>query len=219
MLPRPLELIARIALVATVLLWLANHYADGIVKPLIPAFQQVVATLDDEFTVFDMNISNDEGKRTLRVRADLAHPVLIAGQWLEPMNSNPSTAGWMQVNLTLGGILQYSILLLIPVLAWPTTGIREFGIRVGLAIPLIAVLLLIDVPLSILAELWFPIHNDHDPDAFWPLLAWSRFMMGGGGQVLALAMGIVAIGLARHFSSTGREGQPYGAQGTSAKLH
>jgi hypothetical protein len=200
-LPRPLELVARVALAATVLLWLSNHYASGILKPLIPVFQDSVSIIDDNFTVLGMDLSTDRGNRTLSIKADLAHPIHIAGQWLAPMNSNPRTAGWMQVDLTLGGILQYSILLLVIVLAWPAASILEFAVRAGVAVPLVAVLLLIDVPLSILAELWFPIHDDYDAKAFWPLLAWSRFMMGGGGQALALLMGIAAIGLARHFSS------------------
>ncbi len=202
MLPRPLELVARIALVATVLLWLANHYAEGIVRPLIPAFQHAIDMLDNDFVVLGMDISSETGNRTLRVKADLARPIQVAGKWIAPMNSDPRTAGWMQVDLTLGGIMQYSILLLIVVLAWPAANLREFSMRVGMALPMVA-MLLINVPSDILANLWFPIHDDYDAEAFWPQLAWSRFMMGGGGQVLALLMGAAAIGLGRLASRRG----------------
>jgi hypothetical protein len=195
-LPRPPRLVARLAFVATALLWLTHSCASVIVKPMIPALQAAVAILDDDFRILGMDVSTDGGNKTLRVRADLAHAAVVSGQVLYPISPGAELRGWMEVHLALGGVLQYPLLLLIVVLAWPAKTSRELLARIGIALPLAALLLLLAVPSTILAELWFPIHDDYDPGSFWPLLAWSRFLMGGGGQVLGLLMGITAIVLA-----------------------
>jgi hypothetical protein len=193
-LPRPLEVVARATVVAAALLWLVNACASAIVQPFIPALQGIVEMTTDDFRILDMGISNDRGARTLRVRADLAHALVVSGKVLMPINSG-SGAGWMEAHLALGGILQYPLLLCIVVMAWPAAGAREWLARACFALPLLALLFFVAVPSTIIAELWFPIHDDYAPDAFWPSLVWSRFLMGGGGQVLGLLFGICSIGL------------------------
>jgi hypothetical protein len=200
-LPHPARLAARGIGVTALLLWLVNSGAAAIVRPMIPVLQGVVEMATDDFRILDMELGADRGVPALQVRADLARPLVVSGGVLMPINSG-SDAGWMEVQLALGGILQHPLMLCIVVLAWPAAGWKEYLVRACLALPLVLLLLLVTLPSTILAELWFPFHDDYAPDTFWPLLAWSRFLMGGGGLVLGLLMGAAAIGLAgRAFQS------------------
>jgi hypothetical protein len=87
----------------------------------------------------------------------------------------------------------YSLLTFIVVLAWPANRWQEWCIRALVFLPLALGLLLVNVATTFPAELWNPIHNEWVPDVTWPLLIWSRILMGGGGLVLGLACGAIAI--------------------------
>lgn len=158
--------------------------------------------LDSDLSILAVEIGHEGPNETVRVRANFSRPIYVAGKSLFPFGWHPGTEGWMEVNLTLGGILQYAAFTIIVVLAWPITKASELALRIAITAPLIALLLLIQVPFMILAEFWFPVHNDIDPHSFWPLLAWSRFLMGGGGVAAAILIGVVAILLARRWADT-----------------
>jgi hypothetical protein len=194
-LPHPLRLAARLALVATALLWLANHYATSIVQPFVPAIQNGLTSLAADFRILGTEIYLEDGIRTLRIRADLARPTVIAGNVLTPINPGSTIIGWMDIRLTLGGLMQYPLLLLIVVLAWPAQSMREMLARLALTLPLAALLFGLTISVTIMAELWFPIHGQYAPGEHWPLLTLSRLLMGGGGQALALTLAVIAINL------------------------
>jgi hypothetical protein len=150
--------------------------------------------VQDDFAILAIDVVEENSAATLRVRADFAHPVVVAGRVLYPMNSNPRTAGWMQVNVTAGGVLQYLMMAIIVVLAWPTRSLLDYAVRLVIALPLAFLLAVLATATTILAELWFPVHADLAPSETWLLLTWSRFLMGGGG--LALALGVAALAIA-----------------------
>ncbi len=203
-LPQPLKLAVRFIAVGAILLWLSHAYERVMVEPMLPVFGATLKLIGDDFTILGMDINHEGPNESLRVRADFSHSIYVAGRVLYPMALDPKTAGWMQVNLTLGGVLQYSLLMLMIVLAWPAASVREFACRFGIAAPLIVFLLLIDVPFTILAELWFPVHEDFDSKSFWPLLNWSKFLMGGGGLALAILLAIVAISAGNQLTAGAR---------------
>lgn len=170
------------------------------VHALLPLFRGALALFGSDFSVLALAVNTTDGRDVLHLRADLAHTVIIANQPVYPLRWNPQGAGWLDVRLTLGGVLLYPLLLLIVVLAWPVRGIREMLWRCALSVPLI-VLLLLTTTLTQLAELWFPIHDELDPHSIWPLLLASRLLMGGGGLLLALVAGLAVVAVARHYSA------------------
>lgn len=202
-LPHPLKLAVRLGVASILVLWMAHSFQRTLIEPLLPALRATIEYLESDFTILGTDIAREGPNETIRVRANLASPLYVAGRIVYPMGWNRGTEGWLQVNLTLGGVLQYVSLMLIVVLAWPAQRVSEFIVRIAIALPLITLLLLLHAPFTILADLWFPIHDDYDPHSFWPLLAWSRFLMGGGGIAAALLLAIVAIVLAR-FVVSGR---------------
>jgi hypothetical protein len=187
----------RVALVATLLTWAADHYATAIVRPLVPAIRDTITLLDRDFQVFGVDVYMEAGVRTLRVRADLAHPVVVGKNLFTPINTSATPGGWIDVRLTLGGLLQYPLLLLIVVMGWPARSMREMPVRLALAMPVMLALFALTVSVTTLAELWFVLRAGLATDEHWPLLLFSRFLMGGGGQALALTCGLIVIGAAR----------------------
>jgi hypothetical protein len=191
---RASRLALRMAIVAALLTWAADHFAVTLVRFLLPVIQFATTALGPDFRILGIDVFLDGGVRTLQVRADLAHPLVLAGQVLVPIDWAGTGTGWMEIRLTLGGLLQYPLLQLIAVLGWPAQTSREMLARLASTLPLLVALLALTLPATILAELWYPLHDRLTPGATWPLLAFSRFLMGGGGQALALFLSLLAIG-------------------------
>lgn len=194
--PSPRSLVVRVLVASALALGTAYVITPVVVQPLIPVLRAAITLLDDRFIVEDARISHDEGHETLRFRANLARPIEINGRLVYPIGWNGTRAGGFQVRYTLQGVLAYSTLLFIVLLAWPAQHLKEFALRISLGISLAVVLLLVDVPSTVLAELWHGLDDFFDIRAVSGWLRWSRFLMGGGGYILALVMAGGIIGLA-----------------------
>jgi hypothetical protein len=212
--PSPTSIAARAVVVTGLLLWMANVCASQIVGPLLHPIRGAIETFGGEFRVLGLELASEGGRTTMRLRADLQQPIELAGRTLYPLNWNAEDAGWMQVDLAPGGLLLYPVLLLTLAFTWPAAQAHEWVMRLGIALPLAFLVFLVPATVTLLAELWFPIHDDHDPGSTWPLLISSRFLMGGGGQVLSLFLGLVSIALGKLCVRGGERREGFG--GSSA---
>lgn len=191
----PLRSIAlRFALVGGALLVIGGLFATAIVEPLLPVFDRALRASSSDFTVLEVLLDRHSAQPIV-VRANLSHVQLVGAGVVYPIGFGGGRSGGYQITLTSGGILQHALFLLIIVLAWPAAW-REFALRAAMAVPLAGLLVLQDVVVTVLAELWFPIHDEYAPGEFWPLLSYSRFLMGGGGLALAMALAALVIALA-----------------------
>jgi hypothetical protein len=162
-------------------------------EPLLPLVSATIKVADSAFTVLTVDINTDGPNETIRLRADLTAPIIVGGRTFFPFRQGSDQRGWYQVELTVGGAMGYSLLTFIVVFAWPANRWQEWCKRVLISVPLALGLLLVNVATTFPAELWNPIHDDWVPDMAWPLLIWSRVLMGGGGLVLGLLCGAIAI--------------------------
>jgi hypothetical protein len=199
-LPHPARLALRFVLVATPVLWLGYVYAAVLVDALLPVLRSAFSWFGRDFTLLRMNVVQQDGFGRLVLAADFAHPIIVNGQTIQPLSWSPQGLGWYEITLTLGSVLTCPMLLLIVVLAWPSSRLIEMLARIGLATPL-AALLLLTTTLTQIAELWFPIHNELEPRRVWPLLLVSRFLMSGGGLMLAATLGISVVAITRRFGA------------------
>src|SRR5262245_10807075 len=99
--PRPLEFIARLALVATLVLLLVHTFQRALVVPLLPIFGGAILALDDSFTVLNIEVVHEGQNEVMRLRANLARPVEVAGHIVYPFGWGPIPAGGYQVTITL----------------------------------------------------------------------------------------------------------------------
>jgi hypothetical protein len=199
-LPSLRSLFLRFSFAAVVILWIGHAAESRIVELGLPAARTVIDWLSDDFAIQSMDAGSRGTNRTLRVRAVLSRPVLVKGHWLQPLRSSSGVVAGIQADMNLRSVLAHGLLLLIVVAAWPARSAFEYGFRLLLSLPFAALLTLLVVSSTVLAEFWFLPHDRFDPDGFWPLLAWSRFLMAGGGFVLAMLSSAAITWLARFAS-------------------
>lgn len=168
---------------------------EPVVRLLTPALARAVALLDDRFTIVSVERLS-EGKAMLRFGADLRHPVQVGSQRVSPL-ARPGVPAPLQVDCDASAVLEYCMLQLIVVLAWPAAQWRELAVRLAISVPLAAVLLLLDIPFGVVADLWGLLIDNFAPGTFSPWRLWSFVMLDGGGLMLALVFGAIAIEPAR----------------------
>jgi hypothetical protein len=196
--PAPLSLAARVLLAALAVLGTAHFTQHRLTSALLPAFATAVWVLDDRFIIKEAVVVGNGVTESVRFRANLARPVVVGEHVIYPFGWNGRPLGGIEVHLTTGGVLLYGSLMLIVVLAWPFRSAAELGTRIALCLVAASVLMLVDVPSTLLAELWHALpaeRLDAAPGSGW--MIWSRYLMGGGGLVLAMLLGATCIVLAR----------------------
>ena len=189
----PFKLLARLLIVGSVVLWLAHHYQRIAVEPLLPLIKTTIESVQDVFTVQSLDIVEDGPNQVIRLRSNLAKPTYVNGRVFYPIGWNSTQQGGYEITLTAGGTILYSLLTLIVALSWPATHWRVLLTRLLISLPLMLGLVVLNVAITFPAELWNPIHDEWVPDITWPLLVSSRMLMGGGGLMLGLLCGALAI--------------------------
>jgi hypothetical protein len=182
-------------------LTLIQTFQRRLIEPMVPVLHDLVRLLAPEFTLTSEDIVYVGNSEVVRVRANLSAPIEYEGQYLYPLGWNGLRQGWFQVELTLGGVLQYSTAMLIGVLAWPVRNAKELAIRLTLLIPLAMILIAIDTPLSLIAELWNIIREEINTPGVSGWMVWARFLQGGGGFMLAALFGALCIAAAGRASN------------------
>ena len=211
-LPSLPSLAARVSIAAVVILGAAHVGQRAFVTPLLPVFGAVLGTMDSDVRVLRVAAGRDGPNDTVRFDVNLAHPVEIGGRTVYPYGTHGIPAGSMTVSLGAAGLLQYALLLLILVLTWPFASAAEGGVRLLVAVPFAAFLLVIPGLSTALSLVWGPFHQALAPGELWPVLAWSRFLSGGGGLALAFALAVAAIVLGRRGATAVGEMAPPAAR-------
>jgi hypothetical protein len=190
--PRPLELAARLLIAALVAFWLMSRLTDPLVRGFLPAIRTAIWVLSDDFVVTSAEIVRTADTQTVRFRANLTRPIRREGYTIYPFGWQGRPLGGFEVKVSLFGVLQYETLLLTLVLAWPVRRMAEVPARLAVCLPLIAVMILIDVPSTVLAELRSGLQEPTSVATDGWML-WSRFLMGGGGLILGIVLAAAAI--------------------------
>lgn len=203
--PKPLEVVGRALLSTVLVLVVVQAFGRPLVRPLIPIFRAAVPLLDARFAITDVRLTRVGANEVVRFRGNLSRPLLIRGRIVNPFGWNGMPAGGLQITYTLGGVLQSGALLLIFLLAWPASGLRQLVCRLALTLPCVLLLPVAIVPFTVVAEFRNGLASLFDPtfaDAAGGALIVSRFLMGGGGWVIALVAAVFCIDGARRLSST-----------------
>jgi hypothetical protein len=195
--PRLTELALRLVVVGVLLVAAARLLQTSLIRPLLPIYGATVTLLAPQFTLQSLDLV-DSRPPTLRIRANLLQPVEFAGHTVVPVGwLGAGPQGGYEVSLSMTGLLQYPMLTLLILLAWPAMELKVLGIRLLLGIPMMALLLLTEAPTTIVAELWSVVRDQADPGAICYWMVWSRFLMGGGGLLIAGMLGAAAVVVAQ----------------------
>jgi hypothetical protein len=201
--PRLSELTLRL-LGAGVLLVIAAHGLQfTLIRPLLPVFGATVEVLAPQFTLQSLDLIQGQSP-IVRLRANLLEPVEYAGHTVFPFGwLGRVPQGGYQVSQSLTGLLQYPTLALLIVLAWPASGLMVLLTRLAIGLSMAAVVLLCEAPMTMVAELWSLVRNQADPTATSYWMIWSRFLMGGGGLLIAGILGATAVIAAQRWLAAG----------------
>jgi hypothetical protein len=99
--------------------------------------------------------------------------------------------GRVKISMVIAYLWQAFVLALPLALAWPALHTREWPVRLTCLALLLSGLTLIDLPLSMWAQVWHIYVDAYAPGTFSPLLMWADFLQSGGRSLL----GILAAGL------------------------
>jgi hypothetical protein len=190
------KLLLRVLVAGALLIGAGRALQSVLVQPLLPAFGATVVLLAPEFTIQSLDLVPNR-PAVVRLRANLLDPVEFAGKTVLPfgwLGTGPQ--GGYQVALSLTGLLQYPTVVLLIVLVWPADA-RTFAIRLLLGASMAAAVLLTEAPVTMVAELWSAVRDQADPAATCYWMIASRFLMGGGGLLIAGLLGATAVILAQ----------------------
>jgi|HubBroStandDraft_1064217.scaffolds.fasta_scaffold107369_2 hypothetical protein len=191
--PRLPELTLRLIGVGALLVVAAHLLQSALIRPLLPVFGGTVVLLAPQFTLQSLDLVPAQAPM-VRARANLLEPVEFAGHTAVPIGWLGQTPqGGFEVSQSLTGLLQYPTLVMLIVLAWPASDLAILILRVAIGLAMAALLLLCEAPMTIVAELWSLVRDQAAPGAacFW--MIWSRFLMGGGGLLIAGILGATAV--------------------------
>lgn len=183
-----LKIAGRFALAIALLLTLNQFIGKAATESMLPLLRWEITQLDDTYRVLDLQLDRQGRDSVLRLEVGLAKVIIIGGRALLP---DPRARA--SVSTLAGALWQPLFLSLAVVVAWPTQRARDYLLRLSLALPLIVLVTLLDLPFVLWGELWQLHVSALEPDRFSLLLLWKDFLQGGGRFALGLGVGVLAV--------------------------
>lgn len=179
---------ARLTLAAGVLLPFSFLLGDAAVERLLPAYQVVFEHLGDEYQVVRFSLDREGADLVVRAEIALRPVIVIRDKALTPDPRGRANASTLAANGLLAPLLA-----LLTAFVWPAHRPVEYLVRLAIATPLLAVLMLLDTPSVLAGELWQLVLDRVAPGSFSPLVMWKEFLQSGGRQSLGIAVGLLAV--------------------------
>ncbi|MEW6514371.1 MAG: hypothetical protein AB1443_10240 [Pseudomonadota bacterium] len=195
-------------LASGLLLVLARVFGDDFVAALLPVFRWELELLDDHYRILFLGLTSQGADSVVRLDVTLARPVIAGARVIVP-----DPRGIATVTTLAGHVLQPAILMLAGLVAWPVRQLHEYHARVATGAVMLTLLLLVDVPFVLLAEIWSMFVEPHASWSYSPLIAWSAFLQSGGRLALALALSVFVVIAGQRFADV-----PKGLFARGAKL-
>lgn len=192
--------LVRVGFAAVILTTIAIATGETIVNTLLPAYRLVFETLLDDFRLVSMGVGQEGPDRVLRAEVTWRQIAVIAGHVIYPDPRALATASTLATHA-----LQGPIVALLACNAWPVVHYRpawlQLAMRSLLMAPMLPVLILVDAPMVLAAELWAIVLDAFDSKAVSPLVVWKTFLQGGGRYAIGLAAGVACTQLEQWISA------------------
>jgi hypothetical protein len=191
MISRPLEAGLRVAVAVVVLATLAWQFGKPVIERMLPLLAWEIEAVVPQFRVLSASIGSGGPESVVTIQAGPAPVVMIADKLL-PLAPHSR----FETSTPAGHVLQPLVLLLAILIAWPTRDRKRYLLRLALALPLLVLLPMLDVPLVLAAELEAALIDLGRPGMFSALDAWKSFLEGGGRLALPIFVASAGIALA-----------------------
>lgn len=180
----------RLVILTALLLTLGRMYGTAIVTPMLPALSWVIEAVDDRLRVDHAFIANRSADTVIQLKVTPIRMLFLGDRMLMPeakLHFDPTTL--------IGSVLQPVILLLAIILAWPVTHLWALPARLLVAVPMVVLLLVVNVPLGFVGVMQD--FREYLPAApVTPMVYWNDFLQTGGPLALAIAAGILVVSAA-----------------------
>jgi hypothetical protein len=186
------RLVIRLVLAALLLAALGYRWGAALTQALLPWWRVEIGWLDDTYRIDRLFLDHEGADQVVRIVVGLAHCVVLQG-----VAYCGDPRGLANASTLIGHVSTTAALLLAMAAAWPAERPSEFAWRALLALPALATMWALDLPMVLWGSLW-QLHVDaFAPDTFSPLLIWRDFLQGGGRLALAVVLGALVVLLAR----------------------
>lgn len=196
------SLALRLLLAVAAVLLAAHLWAREAVALLLPALSAALSWVTDDFRILRFEFVQERGNTSIGALAVLEHTLVLGGRAIVPDGVSPLVAV-----TTVGTVMQPVLVAVSLALAWPARW-PERALRLVLVGVLLAVVMLVDTPLSLAAWLWYAQLQAYEPGRASPLVWWNIFLNGGGRLALGLIAGALSIALARRIGGGTRNPEP-----------
>lgn len=190
----------RLVILIAILLTLGRVYGTSIVTPMLPALSWVIEAVDDRLRVDHAFIVDRSADTVIQLKVTPIRMLFLGDRMLMPdaqLHFDPTTL--------LGSVLQPVILMLAIILAWPAGRLRALLARLLTAVPMMAVLLVVNVPLGFVGVMQD--FREYLPAApVTPLVYWNDFLQTGGPLALAIAVGVLVVSAADRWVGSPKNG-------------
>ena len=178
-------------LFASLALILVLHwYGAFLLQWLIPLFKWQIHLMDDQYQLIDLSIKNVGTEQAFSLHVSLAKPLILGGQFIVPDERGTAT-----VSSSVAHVWQMVVIFLAMLVAWPVERYSDYWRRVAVGLPVLIIILMLDIPFSLLATLWRLILDRLSLEQFSSLLLWNDILESGGRLVLGLVGGLLTVWL------------------------
>lgn len=181
-------------LVAVLLAWTAPQ----VVRALEPWIEVGLALLGPQFQVVSLQIDQQDAQQRLAAQFTLAQPLTVG-----PHTLSPDPRGRARSAVPVHHVLLAPAVLIVVLLGWPSRDWPEAGARAVAAVPMLALLVMLDVPASLVAGPWRLLLEAHEPQGWrWVTLV-AELLERGLRPVLGLLCGVAIVAAAAAKSRSG----------------
>ena len=177
-----LRFVLMLALAYAVLLAASVRFGPLYSAAWLPLFQWQMEYIAPDYKVVTLHIVERQRQRVIEAVIETVRPVRIGGTIIPA--GVPVTTSTVIGNQLLHPVLLFSLLL-----AWPTVSLKARGLLLLLAVPVLGVVEMLDIPLVLLGSVQDMLLAMLAPDQLRAsvLVYWMNFLNSGGRQALTLA--------------------------------
>jgi hypothetical protein len=172
------------AVLALVLLTALGAVAQArLIAHLLAPWRTVIETLEPDFRVVDLQSKASGVEPLIEVTVAPARVIVVGGRAVAA-----DASAHAQASTPRGGVWLLMSVFVATLLAWPVRQPRrEWLLRAAIGTPLLAALLLLDIPIALLGPLREVIVDHLAPGAFDLWIVGSHFLRSGGRALLGIA--------------------------------
>ena len=161
---------------------LASAAQPMLLAQLIPLWRMAIETLEPDFRVVDIRATATGIEPLIELVVTPARIIIVGTRAIVPEGSEQAAA-----SMSRGAVWLLLTVFLVTLAAWPVARpAREWPMRLALGLPLLSLLLMLDVPVTLLGPLRSLITGmaSEQADAW---IVGARFLRGGGRYLVAIA--------------------------------